>query len=245
MCEASCIEGGAGKGIGVQNMVVLVVIALGQETGKWHQAQGTAGREFQQLAAGRQSAQFRGQVQTSCGGIYSGAWFKQRKVVAGEGWALPLGHSSQIPPHFPSHPTEGAPGAVFVPAPLAFSTLASEGLNVNSGAEGTFQEMEFDSWFAFPLHYCAEYFLAYIHFRCQHGDSPTLRAEAPPYPIVPMKFGFGRRKLVPLSTRKSGSSHSGNGCQDLPRALRVGMLVDMATSGSHPHHPPPLPPLPI
>lgn len=61
--------GGAGKRIGVQNTVVLVVIALGQETGKWRQAQGTAGREFQQLAASRQSAQFRGQVQTSRGGI--------------------------------------------------------------------------------------------------------------------------------------------------------------------------------
>lgn len=69
-----------------------------------------------------------------------------------------------------------------------------------------------------PLHCSAQYFLATYISGVSVVTHPTLRAEAPPHPIVPVKFGFGRRNLVSLSTRKSGSSHSGNGCQDLPRA---------------------------
>lgn len=60
----------------------------------------------------------------------------------------------------------------------------------------------------------------HIHFRCQHGDSPTLLgAEAPPPPAFALlKFGFSRDNLVSLSTPSSDSPHAGNGCQDLPRA---------------------------
>lgn len=58
--------------MGVQNMVVPVAIALGQETGKWRQAQG---REGVSAAGNRQApAQLPGQVQTGWwGDLVSGA----------------------------------------------------------------------------------------------------------------------------------------------------------------------------
>lgn len=60
MCAREAFHIGVGVGarrrIGVQNVVALVAIGLGQETGKWCQVQCRAGSEFQQLAADRHSS---------------------------------------------------------------------------------------------------------------------------------------------------------------------------------------------
>lgn len=47
MCVCVKLPGwGSGERSGAQSLVVPVAIALGQETGKWRQAQGRAGRDF-------------------------------------------------------------------------------------------------------------------------------------------------------------------------------------------------------
>lgn len=70
LCEASCMGVGKGRGNGPQNGVVLVVIALSQERGKWRQAQGRAGREIQQLAGGQHCS--RASLDQPAGGLSQG-----------------------------------------------------------------------------------------------------------------------------------------------------------------------------
>lgn len=127
MCVTLPVLGWGWEEDGGQNMVVPVAMALGQETGKWCQAQG---REGVSAAGNRQApAQLPGQVQTGWWGTSSGAQVTQRKAVAKRGGALPLWGASidpsQITPRFPSRPEgEGPLRAMFTLCP---STQALKG----------------------------------------------------------------------------------------------------------------------
>lgn len=77
--------------------------------------------------------------------------------------------------------------------------------------------MELDAWFGCPPFQCTVLPCIYISGVNMVTHSALGQKGTTPPPLAPAKFGFGSN-LVPLSTPKSDSSHSGNGCQDSPRA---------------------------
>lgn len=147
------------------------------------------------------------------GGNQSGARLEQRKEVIGQetGTAVWGIHTFLPDATVLSQPSSRRRGllrrcvypVLFVP----LSAPASKRLNVSSRTEGPLQEMEFDSQFGCPL-------LSILPCICISGNMVTHPPLGQKAPLVPVMFR--RSHLVPPSTPKSDSSHSGNGCRDLP-----------------------------
>lgn len=135
-----------------------------------------------------------------------------------------------VPSYFTQPSWQETPPRNFYPWIVFLSAPASEGLNAGPEAKHPFQEMEFDSWVGSPTLVQGSILACIYISGVNVVTHPALRQT----PCLLTALKFGRGHLLPLPP---DSSHSGNGCQALPRVSQVGMLGDRATSGSrlHPH----------